>query len=115
MKELMNKIPEGTDAMFEESRISSLKQIESSRSTKDRIFWKYRSLEDRGLNYDISKNVYEDLGKMTMADMTRYFDSNVAGRKYVYCVIGKKSEMDMAVLNSLGTVQELSLEEVFGF
>jgi hypothetical protein len=72
-------------------------------------------LEDRGLNYDISKNVYEDLGKMTMADMTRYFDSNVAGRKYVYCVIGKKSEMDMAVLNSLGTVQELSLEEVFGF
>jgi hypothetical protein len=72
-------------------------------------------LEDRGLNYDISKNVYEDLGKMTMADMTIYFDGNVAGRKYIYCVIGKKSEMDMAVLNNLGTVRVLSLEEVFGF
>lgn len=115
MKELMNKIPEGTDAMFEESRISSLKKIESSRSTKDRIFWKYRRLEDRGLDYDISKNVYSDLGGMTMTDMTNYFDANVAGRKYVYCVIGKKSEMDMAVLNNLGTVKELSLEEVFGF
>jgi predicted Zn-dependent peptidase len=115
MKELMNKIPEGTDAMFEESRISSLKQIESSRSTKDRIFWKYRSLEDRGLDYDISKNIYSDLRNMTTADMIRYFDSNIAGRKYVYCVIGKKSEMDMAVLNSLGVVQELSLEEIFGF
>ncbi|MFT5279179.1 MAG: zinc protease, partial [Bacteroidia bacterium] len=61
------------------------------------------------------KNVYSDLGSMTMTDMTNYFDANVAGRKYVYCVIGKKSEMDMAVLNNLGTVKELSLEEVFGF
>lgn len=115
MKDLMNKIPEGTDDMFEGSRISSLKQIESDRSTKDRIFWKFRSLEDRGLDYDISKNKYSDIGEMTMADMTNYFNENVAGRKYVYCVIGKKSEMDMAVLNDLGTVKELSLEEVFGF
>jgi hypothetical protein len=75
-------------------------------------------LRSRKLNladYDISKNVYSDLGGMTMTDMTNYFDANVAGRKYVYCVIGKKSEMDMAVLNNLGTVKELSLEEVFGF
>lgn len=115
MKDLMNKIPEGTDDMFEGSRISSLKQIESDRSTKDRIFWKFRRLEDRGLDYDISKNMYSDIGNMTMADMTSYFNENVADRKYVYCVIGKKSEMDMAVLNDLGTVKELSLEEVFGF
>lgn len=115
MMDLMNKIPDGTEAQFEESRISSLKKIESDRSIKQSIYWKFRSLEDRGLNYDISKKVYEDLGSMNLDQMTEYFNENVAGRKYVYCVIGKKADIDMSVLKKLGTLKELTLEEVFGY
>ncbi|MDA9563794.1 insulinase family protein, partial [Flavobacteriales bacterium] len=115
MMELMNAIPEGTDGMFEESRTSSLKKIESERVIKDRIFWNYRSLEDKGIDYDIRKPVYEKLNTMTLEEMNTYFNKNISGKTYVYCVIGKKSEMDMATLNSLGTVKELTLEEVFGY
>ena len=115
MMELMNGIPEGTDGMFEESRISSLKKIESERIIKDRLYWNYRSLEDKGIDYDIRKSVYEKLNTMTLEEMTVFFNKNIAERTYVYCVIGKKSDMDMETLNKLGTVQELTLEEVFGY
>ena len=115
MAELMSKIPEGTGTQFEESRTSALKQIESDRLIKDRIYWNYRSLQDKGIDYDIRKNIYEKLGTMTMDEMNGYFNSNIANRSYVYCVIGKKSEMDMAVLKKLGPVKELTLKEVFGY
>jgi len=115
MMELMNGIPEGTEGMFEESRISSLKKIESERIIKDRLYWNYRSLEDKGIDYDIRKSVYEKLNAMTLEEMTAFFNKNIAERTYVYCVIGKKSDMDMETLNKLGAVQELTLEEVFGY
>ncbi|MBL4653983.1 MAG: insulinase family protein, partial [Flavobacteriales bacterium] len=115
MMELLNAIPEGTDGMFEESRISSMKKIESERIIKDRLYWDYRTLEDRGIDYDIREEVYEKLKTMTMEEMKTFFNENIAGSTYVYCVIGKKSEMDMETLNKLGTVKELTLEEVFGY
>ncbi|MFT5779641.1 MAG: hypothetical protein ACI837_002600, partial [Crocinitomicaceae bacterium] len=34
---------------------------------------------------------------------------------YAFCVIGKKSEMDMEALEELGELKELSLEELFGY
>ncbi|MBI1289405.1 MAG: insulinase family protein [Flavobacteriales bacterium] len=115
MTELMSAIPEGTETMFEESRTSAMKKIESERIIKSGIYWNFRSLQDRGIDYDIRKDIYAKLGTMTMEEMRDYFNSNIANRNYVYCVIGKKSEMDRSILKKLGPVKELSLEEVFGY
>lgn len=115
MTELMNAIPEGTETMFQESRTSAMKKVESERIIKSRIYWNFRSLQDRGIDYDIRKDIYAKLGTMTMDEMKDYFNSNIANRNYVYCVIGKKTEMDMSVLRQLGPVKELTLEEVFGY
>lgn len=115
MTELMSAIPDGTEDMFEESRTSAMKKIESDRMIKSRIYWNFRGLQDKGIDYDIRKDIYEKLGTMTMDEMKDYFNSNIANRNYVYCVIGKKSEMDMSVLKKLGPVKELTLEQVFGY
>lgn len=47
--------------------------------------------------------------------MGKFFNADVAGRRYSHCVIGKKAEMDMAPLRRLGEFREYSLEEVFGY
>lgn len=115
MTELMNHIPENTETQFEESRTSAMKKIESDRIIKSRIYWNYRSLEDRGIDYDIRENIYNDLKTMTLDDMRTYFNAHIADRSYTYCVVGKRSDMDMDMLKKLGTVKELTLEEVFGY
>lgn len=115
MQELMDSIPAGTDAQFEESKLSALKQIESNRTTKASIYWSYRYYEDLGVDPEIQKTIYDELGKLSMSDIRAFFRETVADRPYTYCAIGKKEEMDMKPLEELGEVKELSLSEIFGY
>jgi predicted Zn-dependent peptidase len=114
MLELMNNMPQA-EIQFNESKIAALKKIESERIIKSGIYWKYRSLEKGGLDYDNRKDIYNNIKDMDMNKLQQFFDEQIKGRKYAYCVIGKKSEMDMEALSKLGTVKELSLEELFGY
>ena len=52
---------------------------------------------------------------MKFDDLQLFFNENVKDKKYTYLVIGKKSDMDMDALNKLGTVEELSLDQIFGY
>jgi zinc protease len=114
MMELMNNMPKA-ELQFNQSKIAALKKIESERVIKTGIYWSYKNAERLGINYDIRKDVYSELSKMTIDDLEKFFNENIKGRKYTYCVIGKKSELDMEALGKLGTIKELTLEEVFGY
>jgi len=61
------------------------------------------------------ERMYGELGQLTLDDVRAYFNKDIANRPYVYCVIGKKTDMDMKALKELGEVKELSLEEIFGY
>lgn len=115
MDSLLTRIPEGTEQQFEQSQISSLKSLESNRVIKQSIYWVFRSYEDKGLPNDYLKTLYEEIGKLSMEEMEQFFNEQVAGKEFVYCVIGKKDEMDMAELTKLGEVKEVTLEEIFGY
>jgi zinc protease len=64
---------------------------------------------------DIRKNIYSEIKDMYLSDLKKLFDQNIKNRKYAYCVIGKKSEMDMEALEKLCKVEELTLEQLFGY
>jgi zinc protease len=112
--ELLNEMPMA-EIQFNESKISALKKIESDRITKTQIYWQARMLEKGGLDYDIREIIYSETEGMSIDDLKAFFDKNIKNRRYVFCVIGKKSEMDMEALEKLGNLKELSLEELFGY
>ena len=114
IKELMNNMPEAT-IQFNESKVATLKKIESDRVIKTGIYWNYKSATNRGLDYDIRKTTYEKVKEMSLADMQTFFDNNIKGNNYTYTVIGKRADVDMDALKKLGTIKELTLEEVFGY
>lgn len=114
MLNLMNTMPKA-ELQFEQSRLAALKKIESDRILKTNIYWNYKTAEKMKFDHDIRKDVYEKLQTMTLDDISKFFNANIAERKYSYCVIGKKSELDMEALGKLGTVKELTLEELFGY
>ena len=55
------------------------------------------------------------MSSITFKDLEGFFNKNIKGKAYTFCVIGRKSDMDMAALSKLGTVKELTLEELFGY
>jgi len=114
VQELLNNMPQ-SDQQFNAARESVLKNIESNRITKEDIFWDYLSAQKRGIDYDIRKDIYRVAQHADMQGMQHFFDQHVAGKKYIYCVIGNKDLMDMDFLKSLGNYQELNLEELFNY
>jgi len=112
--DLMSELPRA-DLQFEQSKLSALKQIETNRTVGQSILWAYESAKDRGIDYDINEKLYPEIKSMTFDDLQRFFDAQVKDKTYTYLVIGKKDEMDMTALDSLGPVKELSLEEIFGY
>jgi predicted Zn-dependent peptidase len=114
MNNLLNNMPE-VSQQFEGARASVVKTLESDWTTRADIYAAYDRAKKRGLDYDIRKTVYEKAGSLTLADVHRFFDEHVKGKKYAYLVIGKKEDINLDVLKGLGPVQELDLTQLFGY
>jgi predicted Zn-dependent peptidase len=114
MQNLMNNMPEA-EGQFNAAKDAALKKIESERIVGASIFWNYEALKDRGLNYDIRKDVYEKVPAIQMANLKTFFEENIKGKKYTYLVLGNKNSVDKKVLQTLGRYEELSLQKVFNY
>jgi predicted Zn-dependent peptidase len=102
-------------AQIENARNSILKKIESERITKENIYWTYLAAKKLNLDHDVRTDVYATMQKSTQDDLIKFQNEHVKGRKYSILVMGDKSKIDMEYLKTLGTVEELSLKDVFGF
>lgn len=114
MLKLMNDMPEA-EAQFEGAKTSALKVIASTRITKENIYWNWDAAQRRGLDYDVRRTNYERIPGIDMKALHTFFDKEVKGRNYTFLVIGKKSAMDLKVLEKLGPVREVSKRELFGY
>ncbi len=113
MQEIIEDMPV-SEKQIEQAIESIEKKIETSRITKDNIYWTYRTTKQRGYDHDLRRDVYEQMKNATTEDLRSFHEKYVKGRKYTYLVLGSKDNVDMEFLNSIGKVTQLSLNEVFG-
>lgn len=114
MDELMADLPE-VPAQFENARTAVLKQIASGRITRTNLFFNYLNLQKLGVDYDLRKDLYQEISKLTLSDLRQFYTQKIKPLKYNTAIIGKKADLDIAAVSQLGTFKELSLEEIFGY
>jgi predicted Zn-dependent peptidase len=114
MNQLMNQMPEA-GLQFNSAKDAVLKKIESERITGSQIFWNYETAKNRGLDYDIRKDIYTRIPKMTFDDLRAFFNQQISGKKYTHLVLGNRNSTDINALKTLGQFEELTLEKVFGY
>jgi len=114
MLEIMNNMPQAQE-QFNNSIESVTKQIESERIIRSNIFWNYENVKRKGLNYDYRRDIYMNVRGMSMDDMQKFFDEYIADQTYTILVMGDKTKIDIAYLQSIGEFKELTLEELFGY
>lgn len=114
MNELMNNMPKAPN-QFENSKQAALKQIATKRYTKSNIFFYWLSLQDRGLNYDINKDIYTQTSTLTLDQLNDFFNQHIKGQKYNVGLIGNKANLDWPSVQKLGQVKELTLEDLFNY
>ncbi len=114
MMDLLNNMPE-SEKSFELAKKAAMEKIRTERITKARKLFNYETALKRGVDYDLRRDVYEQVPNMTMADLKAFHEKYVKNGQYNIMVIGKKENLDMKALESYGPITTLSLKEVFGY
>ena len=111
---LMNNMPK-VQGQFEDAKIAALKKIETSRTKRSQLFWNYLRAKELNMNYDLNRDIYPVLEKITLSDLETFFNENIKDKKYTFLVIGDKKLIDHNLLRKLGSYEELTLEQIFGY
>ncbi|MDL2240819.1 insulinase family protein [Bacteroidales bacterium OttesenSCG-928-K03] len=114
MTDLMNKMPL-SETQYELSKDAIIKRINTQRIVKDNIFFQWLNLKDLGIDYDYRKDTYEKVQNMSIKEFETFFNDYVSGKSYKYMIIGDRSTINFKELEKYGQVQELQLEEIFGY
>jgi predicted Zn-dependent peptidase len=101
---------------IENARQSVLKQIAAGRITKADIYWTWRSNRDRGFpNRDLREDIYRTLENASVDQLLAYHHRFIRNRSYTWMVLGERDRIDFDFLKKIGPVEEISLEEIFGY
>jgi predicted Zn-dependent peptidase len=113
--EIIENMPQ-SEAAFELTKQGLLTGMATGRTTKMDVLWKYIGDMRFGIT-DINRTeaIYNAVQTMTLADVVEFQQSHVKGNKYIYCILGDKNDVDMKYLKSLGKVEFVSQEQIFGY
>ena len=90
-------------------------RLRTERITKESVIWAYIGDQEMGLDVDTRAQLYDEIQKMTLKDVVDFQQKWVKDRTYYYAILGDKNELDMNALKKLGTVIELTTEDIFGY
>jgi predicted Zn-dependent peptidase len=123
-----DKLPEAVSAMndllgtlpaipqnLENARTSLKKDIETERITKENILFNYLALKRKGINYDYRKDLYQAYDRLTMDDVKKYHDAELAGKPYTYSIVASEKKVSDDELKEYGDLKKISLEDLFGY
>jgi predicted Zn-dependent peptidase len=112
--EIINHMPVSEQA-FHIAKEALIGRLRTERITRDRVLTYYLDQEELGLTEDTRRQLYEAVQGMTLADVVAYQQANVKDRKYITCILGRESDLDMKSLEKWGKIIRLTPEDIFGY
>jgi predicted Zn-dependent peptidase len=114
MFELLNDMPRA-DKLFEQSKEALKNSLSSERTTREGVLFAYEKAKKLGLDHDIREDIYTKAPQLSFDDIANFEKQNIANHNYTIAVLGSKDKIDMNDLGKYGSVENLSLDEVFGY
>jgi predicted Zn-dependent peptidase len=112
--EIINNMPE-SEASFAVAKEALLSRLRTQRTTGMDVLRSYLTYRRLGLSEPDTKAIFETAQKATLADVVATQQKWVKDRNYTYAILGDIKDLDTKFLSTIGPVQTLSLEEIFGY
>ena len=112
--EIINNMPVSEQA-FKIAKEALIGRLRTERITRDRVLGYFLDQEKLRLTEDTRRRLYEAVQTMTLDDVVAYQQANVKGRKYITCILGRESDLDMKALEKWGKIVRLTQEDIFGY
>jgi hypothetical protein len=113
LNELMEELPE-VPIQFENARNAALKQIASTRVSRENVFFNTLNLKKLNIYHDFRKDIYEQIRNLKFEDLKEFYKTRIKSVHFNTAIIGKKENLDMDAVNKMGTFTEVSLKDIFG-
>jgi len=112
--EIINNIPVSENA-FKVAKEGLLSKMRTDRTNGMKVLNAYRSCRRLGLDEPLAKEKFSKIENMTMDDVIATQQKWVKDRTYIYAILGSVEDLDIEFLNTLGPVEQISLEDIFGY
>jgi len=89
--------------------------MRTQRIRRSNILFDYLNAQEFGWEYDRRKDLFNQAQNWTLNDVVRFQQQYLKDKKYIYCVLGDEKDLVQEVVNKYGTLQKVSLEEIFGY
>lgn len=114
LNNLIHNFPR-TENGFEVAKSALMSKIESARITKTSILFNYLDAEQKGIDHDIRMDVYQQAQTMTLDDVQKFQEQYLKNARYNVVLVGSKDKLNFNDLKKYGKVQQVSLDELFGY
>ena len=114
MNELLNVLPQ-SDKSFDGAKVNVLNNLETTRVTKDGVFYYYFADKKLGYDYDSRIDLYKELKPITFQSIKAFHDQKIANKPYTYLIVASDKKVKMEDMQKFGTVTKLSLTQLFGY
>ncbi|MBQ4393012.1 MAG: insulinase family protein [Prevotella sp.] len=112
--QILDSIPQSESA-FNIAKDALTKRLQSQRTTKFGLINAWLTAQQRGIDYDENQRIYESLPAVTLADIVKFEQEQMAHKPYRYVILGNEKELDLAGLLQYGNIKRVSTEEIFGY
>ena len=111
---IINSMPE-SEKSFTLAKEQLLSNIRKQRIRRANILFDYLNAQEFGWDHDKRKDLFDRAQTWTLDDVKKFQQQYVKDKKYTYCVLGDEKDLNRKIVDKYGTLQKLSLEEIFGF
>lgn len=113
--EIIENMPQ-SEAAFELTRQGIITNMGTGRTTKMDVLWKYVGDNRFGItDFNRTEAIYNAIQTMTLEDVVAFQQSHIKGRNYLYCILGDRRDVDMKYLKTLGDIEFVTQEQIFGY
>ncbi len=112
--QILDTMPQSETA-FRIAKEALTKRLASQRTTKFGLINAWLSAQWLGIDYDVDERIYNALPGLTLQDIVRFEQQQMAHKPYRYVILGDEKELDMESLEKIGPIRRLSTEEIFGY
>ena len=112
--EIIEDLPQAPENL-EIAKAAILGKLRTQRTTGASVLYSYLTAQELGLTEPREKQIYEKVGALTMDDLLATHAKWIKDRTYVYAILGDPADLDLGFLKTLGPVQQVTLEEIFGY
>ena len=112
--EIIETLPQAPENL-EIAKAALLGKLRTQRTIGPAVLQSYLNARELGISEPREKLVFEKLSSLDMDDLVATHERWIKGRSYWYAILGDTKDLDMEFLKTLGPVEQLPLEEVFGY